>query len=110
MDLKNTKRCELDIDIGNGETIARAIEILQEALKKAEEMGAIDTSFEVCNGSDGYVELSAYVPKTEEEIAADHAREIEWQKLQEAREIEWQKFQEARERKKYEKLRAKFEK
>lgn len=99
MDLTYTKRCELNFTIGEGETIARAIEILQEALKKAEEMGAVHTSFVITRGSDGYVELAARIPKTEEEIAADRARKLEWKK-----------FQEARAREQYEKLRAKFEK
>jgi len=99
MDIKNTKRYELDNEIGYGESIASAIETLQQALKEAEEMGAVHTSFTIIRGSDGYVELSARIPKTQEEIEADRVREFEWQKVQESRE-----------REQYEKLKAKFEK
>jgi hypothetical protein len=98
MSIENTKRHEIEIDIGYGETIATTIEALQQALKEAENLGAIYTSFHIIRGSDGYVELNARIPKTEEEIAADQARELEWQKVLEKREREH-----------YEKLKAKFE-
>lgn len=99
MDIKDTKSHDLCIDIGYGESIAVAIETLQQALKEAEELGAVYTSFYIDRGSDGYVDVVARIPKTEEELAVDRARELEEKNISEARERMY-----------YEKLKAKYEK